>query len=57
MFKDYCNMKKNYNCPATEVMTVQTAGTICAVSNETFSIIPGTPTTPGDPVSDPGDGR
>lgn len=56
MFKDYCNMKKNYNCPATEVMTVQTAGTICAVSNETFGILPGAG-GPGDPVNDPGDGR
>lgn len=57
MIKMNSFMKKNYNCPATEVMTVQTAGTICAVSNETFSIIPGNTGTPGDPVSDPGDGR
>ena len=50
-------MKKTYNCPDVEVVAMQTAGTICAVSNTSLSIIPGTPTTPGDPVSDPGDGR
>ena len=50
-------MKKNYNCPATEVMTMQIASTICSTSNASFSIVPGNTGNPGDPVSDPGDGR
>ena len=50
-------MKKNYNCPATEVIMMQTAGTICSVSNTSLSIVPGNTGTPGDPVSDPNDGR
>ena len=29
MFKDYCNMKKNYNCPETEVITINAMTALC----------------------------
>ena len=29
MFKDYCNMKKIYNCPATEVITINAMTALC----------------------------
>jgi hypothetical protein len=32
MFKDYCDMKKNYNCPETEVIAVNATYSICAES-------------------------
>jgi len=32
MFKDYCNMKKNYNCPDVEVIAVNATYSICAES-------------------------
>ena len=50
MIKMNSFMKKNYNCPATEVIAIQAIGTICTFSNETFDI--------GDSInSDPADGR
>ena len=37
MFKDYCNMKKNYNCPDVEVIAISAMTALCESQFGTFT--------------------